>query len=152
MRLVRMWSISYKAWSQMVDRKSKISFPMLGAIFIFHRLSLKKLWNYWWIWIPSSSNIACMIFKKSIFRMSMGRKISFIFRWKTMVIFTNWSLLSHKWRLSSLLFTCFEMVSSITWRPNSGPYGRRSKIFQWIRIAKNACILIQRTKQSFPIV
>ena len=28
-------------------------------------------------------------FLKSIFRMSMGRKISFIFRWKTMVIFTN---------------------------------------------------------------
>ena len=73
-----MWLISYRAWSQMVDRKSKISFPMLGAISIFHRLFLKKLWNYWWIWILFSCNIAIWLFRSPFSGCPWGgRSLSF---------------------------------------------------------------------------
>ena len=80
-------------------------------------------------------NTACMIFLKSIFRdVHGGRSLSFS-RWKTMVIL-ELIITEPQVKVVESAVYLFRNGVSITWRPNSGPYGRRFKTYQWIKIEK----------------
>ncbi len=55
-----------------------------------------------------------------------------------------------KWRLSSLLFTCFLKWCSYHLTPQQRTLWKAIQDLPMDQDRKNACILIQRTKQSFP--